>query len=383
MLVAQPFSVRLHISSLPPTPPVHLGPSVALGLLKHQSTFGFVAATTKYFQLAASNDDFFLEQQEETNGFSSMLSPKAQAVLYMAVAMALHFGGYEFARSATLALFTSKQTGFSTPAAFPLAMSMVTPVSFLFLMGYTRDLETNGPRLALRHSTLVSMLTLTCSGILLNLLSDRLPGISQLVVGLAFVFQNSYAHLLYTQQWSFLGSVMTPIEGSKWFAIIAGLSSAVAACAGTVVSSLVVQLGLVGLLLCTSAALLVSLLCADQAYAIAHKFGFDPANEISQKVSEKNEKKKAHQNNMVGKAKDLFERVPTLRALFCEVLSFQSLSTILNVCFVTKLRLTILDDLARAAWTGKVRCVGVCGLFEVANSLTHAMITVLLPNQCH
>lgn len=57
---------------------------------------------------------------------------------------------------------------------------------------------------------------------------------------------------------------------------------------------------------------------------------------------------------MVARGKDLIQRVPTLKALFCEVLSFQSLSTILNVCFVTKLRLSILDDVARASYTGKV-----------------------------
>lgn len=353
MLVAQPFTVRLHINSLTPASPIQLGPSVSLGLLRRHSSLAFVAATTKFFQLAASGDDFLQDVTEEETKHIMTVTPRAQAVLFMAFAMAIHFAGYEFARSATLALFTSKSTGFSAPAAFPLAMAMVTPVSFLFLIGYTRDLATNGPRLALRHSTLVSILTLTVSGILLLLFHDQmLP--SQIVVGLAFVFQNSYAHLLYTQQWSFLGSVMTPHEGSKWFASIAGLSSVMAACAGTVVSSLVTKLGLVGLLLCTSLTLCASLLCAERAYGISQEFGFDPAEEIAQKVQEKNAKKE-NDHDMVARGKDLFVRVPTLRALFCEVLSFQSLSTILNVCFVTKLKSTILDDMARAAFTGKVR----------------------------
>ena len=59
---------------------------------------------------------------------------------------------------------------------------------------------------------------------------------------------------------------------------------------------------------------------------------------------------------MLSRGKDLFARVPTLKALFCEVLSFQSLSIILNVCFVTKLRLSVVDDVARASYTGKVSC---------------------------
>ena len=78
---------------------------------------------------------------------------------------------------------------------------------------------------------------------------------------------------------------------------------------------------------------------------------------------------------MVARSQDLFARVPTLRALFCEVLSFQSLSTILNVCFVTKLRATILDDMARAAWTGKVCSVGVrwCVMLLVVSQLLYCI----------
>ena len=356
MLVAQPFTVRLHINSLTPAPPIRLGRNVSLGLLKRHSSFAFVAATSKFLQLAASDDNDVLPDvtgQETKHVMSAAVTPRAQAVLFMALAMAIHFAGYEFARSATLALFTSKSTGFSAPAAFPLAMTMVTPVSFLFLMGYTRDLTANGPRLALRHSTLVSILTLTISGILLLLLQDRLLPL-QIVVGLAFVFQNSYAHLLYTQQWSFLGSVMTPREGSTWFASIAGLSSMMAALAGTVVSPLVTRVGLVGLLLCTSLTLSTSLLFAERAYGISQQFGFDPAKEIAQKVHEKHAQT-AKPHHMVARARELFVRVPTLQALFCEVVSFQSLSTILNVCFVTKLKSTIVEDTARAAFTGKVR----------------------------
>ncbi len=57
---------------------------------------------------------------------------------------------------------------------------------------------------------------------------------------------------------------------------------------------------------------------------------------------------------IVRKAYDLFIRVPVLGALFFEVIAFQSLSTIINVCFVTKLKDAISNDSLRAAWTGKV-----------------------------
>jgi len=49
----------------------------------------------------------------------------------------------------------------------------------------------------------------------------------------------------------------------------------------------------------------------------------------------------------------LFQTSPTLAGLFCEVITFQALSTILNVCFVRQLRESIPIDGARASFTGK------------------------------
>ena len=56
---------------------------------------------------------------------------------------------------------------------------------------------------------------------------------------------------------------------------------------------------------------------------------------------------------MFKKAVHLFARVPTLGRLFWEILSCQGLSTLLNVCFVTKLSEAIPDDQLRAGWTGR------------------------------
>jgi hypothetical protein len=66
----------------------------------------------------------------------STLTPQGLSTLYMALAMATNFFGYEFARSANLSLFTSIQYGFSSPAAFPIAMACVSPFSVLLLLGY-------------------------------------------------------------------------------------------------------------------------------------------------------------------------------------------------------------------------------------------------------
>ena len=123
--------------------------------------------------------------------------------------------------------------------------------------------------------------------------------------------------------------------------------------------------------MCTSVTLFISLYCAERAYAISQEFGFDPADEIALKQKEKGAKQEKNRHNMVARGKDLFQRVPTLKALFCEVLSFQSLSTILNVCFVTKLRATVVDDVARASYTGKVRSRITETLSKVVHCLSH------------
>jgi hypothetical protein len=119
------------------------------------------------------------------------------------------------------------------------------------------------------------MIFIAATGIILKflqwspiLLLDKIP-LSRLVVGLAFLFQNAYAHLLYQQQWSFIVSVTD--EGTNWFSSIAGLSSIAAACAGTIVSQLATRIGLSGLLLCTSGALGVSMMAAERAYSISQE----------------------------------------------------------------------------------------------------------------
>eukprot|EP00978_Attheya_sp_CCMP212_P026089 scaffold85134_cov51-Attheya_sp.AAC.3 len=179
-----------------------------------------------------------------------------------------------------------------------------------------------------------------------------------------FLAWNAYAHLLYTQHWSFIGSVLTPSQGATWFASIAGMSSITSTLAGSAVSRLVNRIGLTGLLEGTAICLVLSLLCADFAYSIAERNGFDPADEIKQKKRKAQERASMKKGDKaddlavekkkgtVAKSLDLFRRVPTLGALFWEVFVFQSLSTILNLCFITKLKADIPDDKIRAAWTG-------------------------------
>ena len=66
-------------------------------------------------------------------------SPKAQSVFRMALASAIHFAGYEFARTGTLTLVTSERAGFSSASVVPLAMGFVSPISLLLL--WVRELS--------------------------------------------------------------------------------------------------------------------------------------------------------------------------------------------------------------------------------------------------
>lgn len=60
-------------------------------------------------------------------------SPKSRSVLSMALASAMHFAGYEYARTGTLTLITSERAGFSSASIVPLAMGFVSPISLLLL----------------------------------------------------------------------------------------------------------------------------------------------------------------------------------------------------------------------------------------------------------
>lgn len=90
------------------------------------------------------------------------------------------------------------------------------------------------------------------------------------------------------------------------------------------------------------------------------KDGFNPEDEYKSKhktvEKSKGRAKDIHvkEKSIVDKATEVFTRVPTLAALFREILACQGLSTVLNVLFVTKLKEVIPDDGDRAGYMGKV-----------------------------
>lgn len=152
---------------------------------------------------------------------------------------------------------------------------------------------------------------------------------------------------------------------------------------GTLVKPLVNSIGLIGMVACNCLFLLVSLICSDRAYQLSEMHGFDPAvtkqQQQQKKIDAENAKKPASaqsagstvaaddkSQSLLWKAKDLFSRVPTLGALFSEVLTFQAMSVILNIAMVTQLKNTMPSDVDRAAWTGRLfaSVSGVSGLLQ-------------------
>eukprot|EP00535_Pseudo-nitzschia_heimii_P005307 CAMPEP_0197179844 /NCGR_PEP_ID=MMETSP1423-20130617/4660_1 /TAXON_ID=476441 /ORGANISM="Pseudo-nitzschia heimii, Strain UNC1101" /LENGTH=558 /DNA_ID=CAMNT_0042629817 /DNA_START=137 /DNA_END=1813 /DNA_ORIENTATION=+ len=292
------------------------------------------------------------------------LEKRGKSVAFMALAMACHYLGYSLARPITISFFTSRATGYpDSPGAFPFAMAFVSPASLLLLLAYGSILEKRGPRGALERTTLYCASAILVSSAAIEV-AQRTNGILwktsipivKLISGPLFVFRESYVQLLTSQYWSFMASVLTPNESARWFAPIAGLTSIASVVGGTAVSFLSERLKLSGTLACTGLALLLSMLATGQAYSIAEKNGFSPKPKAhvvkSKKRNRSGQKVEDYEGGLVTKARNLFRRVPVLKALFCEILASQSLATLLNVCFVASVGATIPDDTIRAGWVG-------------------------------
>ena len=145
--------------------------------------------------------------------------------------------------------------------------------------------------------------------------------------------------------------------------------------AGLGLSSLIQNLGLVAVVGFSGLSLILSTFFSKAAYNVANEHGFDPSKEHYKRKQKKEmmaaTDNKTQEMNMVQKAADLFKRVPTLGALFFEIVACQGLSTLINVCFVTKLKETIPDDSLRAGWTGK--------FFSLVNVISSILQIGVLP----
>ncbi|KAL9184004.1 hypothetical protein ACHAXT_002090 [Thalassiosira profunda] len=299
----------------------------------------------------------------DTSSRGLSLTPQALATLAMAACMSLHYLSYSLARPATMTLFTSSRLGFGgNVSAYPLAMTFISPMSFLLLLVYGGVLNRHGPLVALKATTLGCASVLGISALLISRLAPLIENNSSLatltkyVVGALFVFRESYVQLITSQHWSFISSVLTPGQSSTWFAPISGLTSVTSALAAMGVGKLSNLWGLTGVLATAAGVLGASVVLGEMAYAVAEKNGFNPADEHERKKRSKAKNattKATDGEGLITKARDVFARVPTLWALFCEILACQGLSTLLNVCCVTKVSQAVPDDAERAGWMGK------------------------------
>jgi ATP/ADP translocase len=300
-------------------------------------------------------------------------NPRVRACIFMAVSMSLHYSGYEFVRNAGLALFTSSDFGFPQASAFPLANGLISPISVVLLYLYSRQLEAMGPRFTLRNCTVYCIAFILFSSLMLWQCSLFLTAstiedasirllvriLQKAVIGVMFLFNNSYVFMLASQQWSFIDSIVTPDEGAQWFGILTGVCSLTCAFTAGIVPMLLSRMGLITLYALTAVTLYGTLICGDVAYQIAQENGFDPALQREDSVPLKKAMSRRGKSNgdvkssRISDTIALFRRVPTLRALFLEGISFQSLGTVLNVAMVRALKIEIPNDVARSAFTGR------------------------------
>lgn len=342
----------------------------AMSLLTKSVSSSLIKTNTVKSSIHAVKGD---GNNEQSNGFIDNMvvkrmynnvTPRVKSTFFMAAALSLHYGGYEFLRNSVLALFTSSATGFQSPAAYPLANGLVSPFSVFLLYLYGRQLEQYGPRIALRTTTLWSVMFIMLTGVLLKASQLGIVPLPkqacQMLISLSFLFQNSYNYLIATQQWSFINSVLTPDEGSKWFTVFTGTSSLFCTITGSLVPFLLPWSGLLGLFTLTAVPLTAALMCQDRAYLIAQRNGFDPSAHAKlnarktaniDTMSEDSQPKESKSLRM--KTMTLFRREPTLGALFAEVVSFQSLNTILTVALVEALKESIPNDVARSSYTSQ------------------------------
>lgn len=312
------------------------------------------------------------------------ITPQALATLSMATCMSLHYLAYSLARPATMTLFTSSRLGFgNSVSAYPFAMTFISPMSFLLLLFYGSVLNKQGPYLALKSTTVGCAAVLGLCGALIAKLDPLVESnaglalLTRYTVGALFVFRESYVQLITSQHWSFISSVLTPGQSSTWFAPISGLTSVTSALSAMGVGRLSSLWGLQGVLGVAAIVLGGSVIFGEMAYSIADKNGFNPADEHYRKKQSKanSAADNVEEESLFAKAREVFQRVPTLWALFLEILACQGLSTLLNVCCVTKVSEVIPNDTERAGWMGKffatinvLSCILQFGILPIASS---------------
>ena len=152
-------------------------------------------------------------------------------------------------------------------------MAFISPVSFALLLLYNKILESSGPKYTLQFTTYLCASVIGLSSVAVHYLRNmslKWTILSmtikpfQLLVGMLFIFRESYVQLLTSQYWSFMSSIVDPLFSAKYFAPVSGLTSLTSALAGANVGRLSDKFGLEAALV-----LICSSYFASQAYALA------------------------------------------------------------------------------------------------------------------
>lgn len=161
------------------------------------------------------------------------------SLFWMCSASAMHMLGYEWSRSAVLSLMTSDALGFERASAVSYGMGCVSPTSVALLWLYKKSLDTRGPEITLRRTSQAFAALLAFGGVAIGVMEEqaakassqgdpageappsllvsrlfggygapRLRTFSRILLFFVFVVQNGLVQLLFSQHWSFLGSVM-------------------------------------------------------------------------------------------------------------------------------------------------------------------------------
>ena len=247
-------------------------------ILADNKTSYKISATTNPSVIVRGGDDKSSTSSSGISIFGLQPTPQALATLSMATCMALHYLAYSLARPATMTLFTSSRLGFGgNKSAYPFAMTFISPMSFMLLLFYGKVLQKQGPYLALKTTTLGCASILGLASLTIAKLdtlidgNDTLTTITKYIVGLLFIFRESYVQLITSQHWSFISSILTPSQSSMWFAPISGLTSVTSALSAMGVGKLSNLWGLPGVLGLAATVLGGSVVFGEMAYNIAEK----------------------------------------------------------------------------------------------------------------
>lgn len=274
---------------------LHRPPSLSLGKHVHEKQKPLADSKRRSLSSSHAKETFEVNENSRSTCVSAMrggalhndaeaassffqMTPLALAALSISTSMSLHYLAYSLARPATMTLFTSSRLGFgNSRSAYPFAMTFISPMSLVLLLGYGAVLGKLGPLSALKATTLGCSSVLLVSGLLIAKLDGMVEShatakiITKYLIGTLFVFRESYVQLITSQHWSFLSSILTPNQSSRWFAPISGLTSVTSAAAAMAVGRLSQILGLSGVLVVAGLVLGVSLILGDVAYGIAQK----------------------------------------------------------------------------------------------------------------